>query len=314
MANQEPVRWITVNGKHVPIYEGESNADALDRAFGKKNVKVGDKEVEVSKKLRKTAKELNDMSDEEFRNYVMEQFIDQNSYFKSPEYRELSDQLKQAGERKKQVNQKFLQAMNDSENGYNEEDYKKLVEELGGNKQLARMLAEKTPEGKAAEKRAKELYEEQHSLEERIEELQAHQASIKKNAARKQRTEYINDFENTVSRDVKDNYEGFQFDTGTSDGEDIKKHGGQIVEMSPEQYLHECAHNVFKDTTYENQVLVTAADAKVTKELVGLIESGTKMYLPYLDYRRDQQEGRHRAMAAMLLGIDRIPVLIRRKD
>ena len=38
MAKQREVKqWITVNGKHVPIFEGESKADAVKRAVGKNN-------------------------------------------------------------------------------------------------------------------------------------------------------------------------------------------------------------------------------------------------------------------------------------
>lgn len=34
------------------------------------------------------------------------------------------------------------------------------------------------------------------------------------------------------------------------------------------------------------------------------------MYMPVLNYEDYEQEGRHRAVAAALLGIDRMPVLL----
>ena len=37
MAKKEPTGWITVNGKHVPIYEGESKQDAYNRTIAKMN-------------------------------------------------------------------------------------------------------------------------------------------------------------------------------------------------------------------------------------------------------------------------------------
>lgn len=52
---KEIKRWITVNGNHIPIYEGESQADIQERindmtgSHDKKDVKVGNKKVEVHK-------------------------------------------------------------------------------------------------------------------------------------------------------------------------------------------------------------------------------------------------------------------------
>ena len=37
MADKEPIGWITVNGVHVPLYEGESKEDAVNRAIAKHN-------------------------------------------------------------------------------------------------------------------------------------------------------------------------------------------------------------------------------------------------------------------------------------
>jgi hypothetical protein len=79
-----------------------------------------------------------------------------------------------------------------------------------------------------------------------------------------------------------------------------------VEHMSPEDYLRECAN--IQGTTYEQQ-LKYISDNKVLK-LIGLIESGVKLDMPYLNYYDDLQEGRHRAKAAMDMGIDIIPVLV----
>ena len=44
-----------------------------------------------------------------------------------------------------------------------------------------------------------------------------------------------------------------------------------------------------------------------------MMADGTKFNMGYIDYNREQQEGRHRAIAARLLGIKKIPVYIRGK-
>lgn len=61
MSNREPVGWITVHGKHVPLFEGESKSDAISRAFDSKsfaNSEKSEKEKQISKN-EMDAKELN---------------------------------------------------------------------------------------------------------------------------------------------------------------------------------------------------------------------------------------------------------------
>lgn len=312
-------RWITVNGAHVPIYEGEEVADAIGRLYGDKKdeVVVGGRKVSVEKKpldkdLQSINNDIQKMSDEELRDYIMKTFIEEDSYINNSEYKELQEELKTTWEEADRLKKEWLDLYDKASKAIDQEDYNDLLDKFDGDKELARMMAKKTPEGEQYKKQSEEVNEKEKILRDKWKELDEKREQIKTSEAKRQRIKYITDFENTVSKDVKEEYEGFQFDTGVSAYEDFKNNGGQILEMSPQQYLHECAHNIF-ESTYENQVMVTAGDAGITKDLVDKITHGTKMYMPVLDYQTDNQEGRHRAMAAMLLGIDRIPVLIRRR-
>lgn len=56
MAKKEPIGWITVNGVHVPLYEGESKADAVRRSIVEKEEKQKDSQI---KKAKDTADKLN---------------------------------------------------------------------------------------------------------------------------------------------------------------------------------------------------------------------------------------------------------------
>lgn len=49
--SKEPIGWITVHGKHVPLFEGESKADAVQRAMGGKSdgEKISDKSPDDTK-------------------------------------------------------------------------------------------------------------------------------------------------------------------------------------------------------------------------------------------------------------------------
>jgi hypothetical protein len=88
----------------------------------------------------------------------------------------------------------------------------------------------------------------------------------------------------------------------------------RVVNMSPEQYFKYCAK--IQGTTYEQQF--SYLRKVVVDKLIGLMDSGVKMDMPYLNFIKGDtsQEGRHRAKAAMDLGITSIPVLIidRRED
>lgn len=82
----------------------------------------------------------------------------------------------------------------------------------------------------------------------------------------------------------------------------------RVVNMSPEQYFNYCAK--IQKTTYEQQFSYLRKE--VVDKLIGLMDSGVKMDMPYLNFIKGgtSQEGRHRVKAAMDLGIKSVPVLI----
>lgn len=49
MAEKEIKQWITINGQHVPIFEGESKQDAVNRAIAKNNEDVKEKQIAKNK-------------------------------------------------------------------------------------------------------------------------------------------------------------------------------------------------------------------------------------------------------------------------
>ena len=58
MSNKEPKDWITVNGKHIPIFDGESKQDAYNRAVAKSNEEKKAKEIAQNKEQAdKTSKD-----------------------------------------------------------------------------------------------------------------------------------------------------------------------------------------------------------------------------------------------------------------
>lgn len=111
---------------------------------------------------------------------------------------------------------------------------------------------------------------------------------------------------------TSNDYEGFTTKTtGTSYYDDYlngEKNGGHIAEMSPKEYLQRCAYQIFDSATIESTI--AALDDKNVKKYAEQMKSGTKFDMPYLNFMSGQQEGRHRAAAAMQAGIKKIPVLV----
>jgi hypothetical protein len=86
-----------------------------------------------------------------------------------------------------------------------------------------------------------------------------------------------------------------------------KNRDSKIVIMTPEEYWDECA-KIHKKTP-ESQSAICDKDT-VDRIIKSIKETGSKMYLPSLDYATSNQEGRHRAMISKQLGLKKIPVLV----
>ena len=68
MSQQKQVKdWITVNGQHIPIFEGESKSDAVNRAIAKSNEDKKNADIkrnkEESDRLNKREKKSNKLED-----------------------------------------------------------------------------------------------------------------------------------------------------------------------------------------------------------------------------------------------------------
>lgn len=60
MTTKKPTGWFTMNGKHVPIYEGESKVDAVKRAMSQTKKTVNDNEDAKEKQISDSKKAVTD--------------------------------------------------------------------------------------------------------------------------------------------------------------------------------------------------------------------------------------------------------------
>lgn len=91
----------------------------------------------------------------------------------------------------------------------------------------------------------------------------------------------------------------------------------EIERMSPEEYLTKVytihinaiiLENIEIDTIED--YLLDHIDFEDVKEYKERTLKGSKMPMIMLDYSRNEQEGRHRAMVALQLNVEEIPVLV----
>lgn len=79
MADREPTGWITVNGIHVPLYEGESKEDSINKAIAKHN--EAKRESDISK-AKAQADALNGKKQSDI--FKRDKWFDKATYDKLP--------------------------------------------------------------------------------------------------------------------------------------------------------------------------------------------------------------------------------------
>jgi len=80
----------------------------------------------------------------------------------------------------------------------------------------------------------------------------------------------------------------------------------KIVYMTPDEYIKKVAE--LQGTPVYLQMMMISND--IVNSYVELAKKGTKFPILILDYRNKYQEGRHRAIMAKRLGIEKIPVMV----
>ena len=112
-------------------------------------------------------------------------------------------------------------------------------------------------------------------------------------------------------------YAGFDMSKSTNSHQSdvlegkVKGKTATVVEMSPDEYMERAYRQIFKKPSKRGSAFaeIPETSEKVT-QYAEAMRNGEKFPLPYLDYTNAGQEGRHRALAAKMAGIDKIPVVV----
>ena len=235
--------------------------------------------------------------------------IPKDSYIHGETYKATEKELSEAlGDQQRVVKQR-MEAVQELEQLQDKHLDPEAVKILG--KREARLLVNDRDYPDTAEARQKvdKLREQQKQLERTISTDRELIDRWDRRNAEQQREEYGK----PEFKEAHGNYEGFKTDESTTPGVDkaLKEGKAKVVEMTPEQYIHECAHYIFDNSTVERTLRGRLeGDTKDTQNYALMMQQGVKFDTPYLDYSKENQEGLHRAIAAYMNGIEKIPVII----
>lgn len=299
MENRKVKQWITVNGKHVPIFDDVSNDEQRKNQQIAENQKSAEAKNKPDMAVKKVERKQRDPHD----------LVSKDSYTKDGKYQQNEHRIQGLYRELDPLQQQYLslaKALDEAKDKHvTEEDRKSL------GRNIARMFVDEKAYPDVAEvaERFHKVSKRKNEIEDEIADLHEYFKNQDTAQSEKQRKEYGR----PEFKDAHGEYEGFVRDKSTESGIDnaLKEGRARVVEMTPEQYIHECAHYIFEGSTFERTLRGRLGD-KDTEKYAKMMREGVKFDTPYLKYAYGEgnQEGLHRAVAAFINGYDKIPVII----
>ena len=224
-----------------------------------------------------------------------------SNYTSTPEYKEAQSKHSEAFEKREKLKKEWLDL---------QEQLKSEIVETPELKELGRQYADLfdayTDKGKEIKEKAKAVREEMKVAEA---DEKKYRAELEKMTAENREKEKAEFNPEPLTEAKQDEYEGFTTESDTPYIKEKLENGeAWIAEMDPKEYLERCAFQIFNQSTLESTV--GAVDPENANKYADEMESGTKFSVPYLNFSDKEQEGRHRAVAAMMNGYKKIPVVI----
>lgn len=292
---EEEENWITVNGAHVLLNEegeAQTGGDLKGMDFSKAKSEHPIEWRPTPPVGQRSAKD----------------FLPKDSYRDTQEFKDAVAACREADEK----DEKLWGRMKELEEAMKGEQTPKPRNEWDDNDELEYDVFHKKPmvyteKGKKLKKEYEEARHEWHKAKTAEDKAWEKLDEMKKAEHERQLEAYE---QKPLKPATKKDYEGFRLDkTCNSFGDEYLENGkGTIVEMSPREYLERCAYEIFPEGTMESTM--GAVNEESAKKYAEQMKNGTKFDLPYLNYKDSGQEGRHRAVAAYMAGIETIPVLI----
>lgn len=233
------------------------------------------------------------------------------SYTDNPTYQKTSQQATNSFQRMNALKEKRQAVEKEMESQKTEKPQEQWTTDDRINAMLGERPVSYTDRGLELKEQYDRLYNEERDVEkewtsaaDKIRQWDREEANIQKEIY----TTTVDD--DRISKQSQTDYVGFKTaETSTPYIDEMIKDGrAKVVEMSPEKYMREVSYNIFDRSTMEN--VLRGTNTENVNKYMQQMREGTKFDTPYLNYRDSQQEGRHRAIAAAMLGIKKIPVVV----
>lgn len=268
-------------------------------------------EVRRDRQNRETERAMAEMQEIGYKNReeVLSNFIDADDYSNKSQYKDLTNRNTQIGKQIGQIDmeQKRLKDL------LVKETTRKPESEYDIKDRTAKLLGETpmkyTDAGKRILKELDSLQKTKTLLEKEESNILHKQEKNDYAYARAEERDWESIRPSYTTGDPFKEYKGFITHTRTGHMEDFINGKGFIAEMTPQEYLHRISYDVFHSSY---SYTARGVDTDRVQLYAKMMKNGVKFDMPLM-VTDEGQEGRHRAMAAYLAGIQKIPVYVRRK-
>lgn len=283
MADREPYKWITVKGKHIPVYKDEHGQDVFGNGI-------------------EEYKNTDDM--------VKRVVGDRDSYF-SP----LSEVLNEEVYGRKNKRAKLRAELSELHKQLKPEEIRDEEADKALGRTMGDLFVSYTDKGKEIQAKMKPLVEEKERINEEIKYHENRLNEFNREQRMKQQNEWLQRIstQSTMKEPTQSSYQGFKLNESTTSRVDdaLKTGQAKVVEMSPKEYIERANYEIFRQYTVAQNIGGRSVNS--VNEYAEMMRQGVKFDTPYLDYKNEAQEGIHRALAAIQNGYERIPVIVVRK-
>lgn len=242
-------------------------------------------------------------------NEVLAKFISEDDYTNSDDYKKLEKENSDIVDRRHELSDE----LNQLRKQLKEEARPKPRSEWTTSDEISNLIGDTpmsyTEAGKKLQGQIAHLTEEYRKADSRFTVLNDKLHTIDTKYAAKEKSWWNKNRPAYKKGNANKDYIGFATKTRSGYDKDLEQGKGFIAEMSPKEYLQRISYDVFESTWSHT---VSGVFPKNIIKYMIMMQEGIKFDMPSI-IEGSAQEGRHRAMAAYLLGIEKIPVYVRRK-